>query len=62
MKCEICHEGPPNGPAIHRVNEIGEMPARWRCEKHLTVEQKEALDPEVRELVSIIENRTLPLD
>lgn len=54
MKCEICKQGPPKGPAIYRVNKPGEMPARWRCEKHLTPEQATSVDLQVRELVEII--------
>lgn len=55
MKCEICNEGPPSGPAIYRVNKPGDMPARWRCEKHIASEQSEMVDPEVRSIVGIIE-------
>lgn len=60
MKCEICNQGPPLGPTIHRVNKPGEMPARWRCDGCLTAEQKAAIDPEVKDIVSAIETDRRP--
>lgn len=56
MKCEICNQGPPHGPTIHRVNKVGEMPSRWRCDKHLNDEQKAAIDPVVQDIVNILGN------
>lgn len=32
------------------------MPARWRCDKHPTAEQKAAIDPVVQDIVNIIES------
>lgn len=54
MKCEICHQGPPNGPAVFRVNPKG-VPGIWRCEAHLTTDQKNKLDGDVLKIVGIIE-------
>lgn len=53
MKCEICDQGPPNGPTVFRVNQPGEMPARWRCRAHLG-EHEKLLDPQLVDLVGII--------
>jgi hypothetical protein len=55
MKCEICQRGPAKeGITIHRVNKKG-VPGIWRCAFHLTHDQEAALDPEVKNIVSIIE-------
>lgn len=56
MKCEICNAGPSDGPTIHRINQPGEMPARWRCEQHMNAEQKAAIDPVVKDIVEIVED------
>lgn len=56
MKCEICNQGPPDGPTVHRVNPLGEV-GIWRCEKHLTPEQAARLDPETIRIVKIIEGK-----
>jgi hypothetical protein len=57
MKCEICKQGPPNGPPIYRINQPGETPARWRCVAHLTPEQDAAIDPVVRDITETIEEQ-----
>jgi hypothetical protein len=59
MKCEICGKTspmPPDGDGISlfRVNETGE-PAVWRCEQHLTKEQRAKIPSTVIELAKIIE-------
>lgn len=58
MKCEICNDGPPEGPAIYRVNKPGDLPARWRCAKHLTPEQSANVDAQVRDIVETIEGKS----
>ena len=55
MKCEI--EGclaAKAGLTLWRVNPKGQ-PGIWRCSKHLTLDQRRALDPELVRLTSIIE-------
>jgi len=56
MKCEICNLGPPNGPTVYRINEPGEMPARWRCREHLDEAKYEGFDFEFKEIVKILES------
>lgn len=60
MKCEICNDGPPTGPAVYRVNKPGELPAVWRCEKHLTPQQSSTLDEEVVDVTRAIEESRKP--
>lgn len=57
--CEVCNtqrelRRGELGPAttLFRVNKPGEMPARWRCKEHLG---NIAVDPEVQDIVNIIE-------
>lgn len=54
IECEICGRSPKNGETVFRSGEkgAGKNPG-WRCRAHLTT----AVDPEVNELVSILENR-----
>ena len=34
--CEVCGSGPlVDGVTVYRANKPGEVPSRWRCEKHL---------------------------
>lgn len=55
MKCEICNKGTvPDGVSLYRVNKLG-VTGIWRCAEHLTPEQKQAIDPEVKEIVETIE-------
>lgn len=58
MKCEICNHDPATGDghAIHRVNPLGELPARWRCFGCMTPEQKSTLDTECKAITDIIES------
>lgn len=47
MKCEVCHRSPPQDlVTLHRVNEFGVV-GIWRCDAHLTDEQRSGLDPKV---------------
>lgn len=50
MKCEVCNQGPMHGVSVFRTNPKGEK-GIWRCEPHLETKP----DPEVLEIVSIIE-------
>jgi len=54
MKCEICGKGMAEGKTLHRVNEKG-VKGVWRCNQHLSFDQEANLDPEVRDIVRIIE-------
>lgn len=56
MKCEVCNQGPPNGPTVYRVNEPGEMPGIWRCRNHVTEEQLSLFDKELKEIVGLLES------
>ena len=61
MKCEVCGKTPclpphGNGISLFRINPIGEL-GIWRCKEHLTTEQTAKINPEVKELVEILENR-----
>jgi hypothetical protein len=49
-ECEICHRGPADGITVFRQNKTG-VPPHWRCAVHVTAE----VDPEVGDIVSIIE-------
>jgi hypothetical protein len=54
-RCEICNKGPTDGAAIlYRMNKLGDMPARWRCEKCMLLEELKAVDSEVRGVSQII--------
>ncbi len=53
-RCEICNGGGPEGPTLFRMNEKG-VDGIWRCRGCMTVEQDAALDPELVEIVEIIE-------
>lgn len=56
MKCEICLKGPPiDDVVLFRVNEKG-VKGIWRCSRHLTAEQANALDPEVVRITHIIQS------
>jgi len=54
-KCEVCGEGPPVGPSVYRVNKPGEMPAHWRCKRHLNPMQYDAVDETVMEITEVLE-------
>lgn len=52
--CAVCGAAVPPAKAVYRVNEAGQMPPEWRCEKHITVEQAAALGADFMGLVSLI--------
>lgn len=56
MNCEICNKGPLGEVAttVYRVNPKG-IKGIWRCAEHLTPKQRAAIDPEVQDIVNIIE-------
>lgn len=57
MKCEVCNiRCPEDGATMYRVNPLGELPAVWRCWEHLSAEQRAAVDPESKEIISILED------
>lgn len=56
IECSICNKGPFNGVSLFRLGEKGDINAEWRCRVHMSVEQKAELDPDVDDLVSILES------
>lgn len=55
MKCEICNKSAAtDGVALYRVNELG-VKGIWRCTEHLTPEQSQAIDPEVKDITEAIQ-------
>lgn len=55
MECEICKRNvPKDGVTLHRVNPTG-VKGIWRCTEHLTAEQRQNIDPEVVNIVRIVE-------
>lgn len=52
MKCEICQKNVFEAQSLHRVNEFG-VKGIWRCEKCLTVQQKDGIDDTVKEIIEI---------
>lgn len=61
MNCEVCHRGPQQGIALFRVNALGELPPRWRCDHHMDSIQRAAVDPDVRRIAEIIQhNKPMP--
>lgn len=57
MKCEICNSGMSEGVDIYRVNETDE-PAIWRCWNDMTVQQRDAIDPELKALVDALKHKS----
>jgi hypothetical protein len=55
--CEVCGKGGPLY-TVFRVNPVGQQGV-WRCSEHLTTEQQQAIDPEVKDIVGIIDPSTL---
>lgn len=51
MKCHICHQGPPDGPTIYRMNATG-VPGIWACKAHAT----QPIDPELLAVVRDLED------
>jgi hypothetical protein len=48
--CEVCKRSPlTHNIALHRMN-LGEVPARWRCDDHF----HDKVDPEVRGILEAI--------
>lgn len=58
IQCEVCGDGGPLR-TVYRVNQPGEMPARWRCKTHLTFEQEADIDPDVKAITDLIEQNDL---
>lgn len=54
MKCEICGQGPMHGTSIYRTAPKGQAP-HWRCQFHMTTEQRDSVPNDVAVLAAIIE-------
>ena len=55
LQCEVCHKNiHDDGIQLHRVNETG-VEGIWRCQYHITDEQRKSIDPFVAEICRVIE-------
>lgn len=54
MKCVVCGRGMAHGVTLYRINEKG-VKGVWACDQHRPAASPH-LDPEVREIVRIIED------
>jgi hypothetical protein len=58
MKCfhPICQVSPATGGAVFRINAKG-APGIWACRDHMKNTDAPPVDPQVRELVGILEGK-----
>lgn len=56
MKCVICKKGRAEHVSLFRINARG-VPGLWACAKHIKQTDAPPVDPEVAELVKILERR-----
>jgi hypothetical protein len=59
MNCEVCNQGPMHGTTVYRTGPKGQAP-HWRCQFHLTTEQREAIPEEAAILCAVIEQAQQP--
>jgi hypothetical protein len=58
MKCVVCKKGPLDGVSVFRIN-AKSVPGLWACKNHLRQTDAPKPDPEVVEIVELLE-RTQP--
>ncbi len=61
MGCISCGKG-GHETTLFRMNEVGTLPAVWKCQDCLTNEEWDKLDSDLMELVETISNKKYSLD
>jgi hypothetical protein len=57
MKCEVCGQGLMSGTSVYRTGEKGPgNNPHWRCQFHMTHQEREAVPGDVMELTAFIES------
>jgi hypothetical protein len=61
MKCEICGQGPMHGTSVYRTGEKGPgKDPHWRCQFHMTHQERATVPADVMELTAVIESDNAP--